>query len=459
MRNVPAALVAALCAVLLTPGCKSREKPKERPRALSLARLPVADRPEVLAELPGASVGIKSKGAPPPAAGSEFVFAERGGGVAWVAPAGERVRVVHNGKAGSEYDAVSSLAVSPDGRRYAYGARGADGTWRMVVDGVERGRFEEVGAPGFSPDGAHLVFSAKVGAEWHLVVDEVQGPGTRGRYVTYELSREGSRVAFLEAEEGAEWGRLVVADRTFERLTLVEPRVSVLLVTPDHSRLVSIAERDGAQRVLTLFLDRPEDVTRGREYESISWLGIPSESPSLAYLADRPGGRVVVLDDRDAPAPPEELVGYPMARSDGKGCGVFVAANGAVTLREFFVERGAREGTYDEAEMLTYAHEGREQHAYVARRGDRWFIVANGREGPAYDRVVTPAFSPDGRRLVYRARQDGKRFVVVADAEGKTIRQHPAYEQVFPVQFTADGKSVAYGVKDGRQLAWKVEAL
>jgi hypothetical protein len=29
---------------------------------------------------------------------------------------------------------------------------------------------------------------------------------------------------------------------------------------------------------------------------------------------------------------------------------------------------------------------------------------------------------------------------------------------VFPVQFTADGKSIAYGVKDGRQLAWKVEA-
>ena len=86
-------------------------------------------------------------------------------------------------------------------------------------------------------------------------------------------------------------------------------------------------------------------------------------------------------------------------------------------------------------------------------------MVANGQAGPAFDRAVAPRFSPDGRFLVYRARQDGKRFVVVADATGKTIRQHPAYEQVFPVQFTADGKSVAYGVKDGLRLRWIVEPL
>ena len=98
-------------------------------------------------------------------------------------------------------------------------------------------------------------------------------------------------------------------------------------------------------------------------------------------------------------------------------------------------------------------------HAYAARKGNNWFVVVNGKEGPAFDRVVTPMFSPDGSRLVYRARQDGKRFVVVADANGKVIRQHPAYEQVFPVAFTADGNSVAYGVKDGRKLIWKVDPV
>jgi Tol biopolymer transport system component len=83
----------------------------------------------------------------------------------------------------------------------------------------------------------------------------------------------------------------------------------------------------------------------------------------------------------------------------------------------------------------------------------------NGKEGPAFERVVTPVFSPDDKRLVYRARKDGKRFVVVADTGGKTIKQHPAYEQVFQTVFTADGKSIAYGVKDGKKLIWKVEKI
>ena len=68
-------------------------------------------------------------------------------------------------------------------------------------------------------------------------------------------------------------------------------------------------------------------------------------------------------------------------------------------------------------------------------------------------------FSPDGKFIVYRARKAGKRFVVVADTNGKTIRRHPSYEQVFQPVFTDDGKSVAYGVKDGNELWWKVEKM
>jgi len=60
---------------------------------------------------------------------------------------------------------------------------------------------------------------------------------------------------------------------------------------------------------------------------------------------------------------------------------------------------------------------------------------------------------------VYRARQDNKRFVVVADTNGTILKRHQGYDQVFETVFTADGKSVAYGVKDGNQIVWKVEKL
>jgi len=87
-------------------------------------------------------------------------------------------------------------------------------------------------------------------------------------------------------------------------------------------------------------------------------------------------------------------------------------------------------------------------------------IVSNGKEGPGYDRVISPQFSPDGKYLIYRARQDGKRFIVVADAAtGKVVREHSRNERVFEPTFTPDGKSVAYGAMNGKQLWWKVENL
>ena len=98
------------------------------------------------------------------------------------------------------------------------------------------------------------------------------------------------------------------------------------------------------------------------------------------------------------------------------------------------------------------------QEWWRRRGGATWFAVLDGKEGPPFDRVVTPVFSPDGRFLAYRARKDGRRFVVVADTRGGGLSVHPAYDQVFPVRFAADGKSIAYGAKDGAKAGWKVEA-
>jgi hypothetical protein len=97
--------------------------------------------------------------------------------------------------------------------------------------------------------------------------------------------------------------------------------------------------------------------------------------------------------------------------------------------------------------------------AFVAKEGPAYFVVVDGRKGPDYEMVVTPMFSPDGKKLVYRAREGGKRFVVVADAAGKEHRRLSEHEMVFATVFTADGSSIAYGVKDGNQLVWKVEKL
>jgi hypothetical protein len=208
---------------------------------------------------------------------------------------------------------------------------------------------------------------------------------------------------------------------------------------------------------LTASFDRPEVVRRGAPQEAISELVLgPGES--LAYLVERSGYRALVLDDQVESLPPSAPAGPPVVRANGLGVGMLMASARGVALNQFLPGGPQVSGDFEEAEGLVYSPDGLHA-AFAARRGSSWFIVVDGKEGPAQERVVSPAFSPGGKHLAYRARRDGARFVVVADLAGSTVRQHPAYQLLFAVRFTADGKSVAYGVKDGAVLAWKVEPL
>ena len=86
------------------------------------------------------------------------------------------------------------------------------------------------------------------------------------------------------------------------------------------------------------------------------------------------------------------------------------------------------------------------------------------KRSPAYDMAVTPVFSPDGRRIAYRARkgpmEKAKRFIVIADADtGKVIKEGPVGDEIWPPVWSADSKTAAYGARIGKELWWKVQAL
>jgi hypothetical protein len=328
----------------------------------------------------------------------------------------------------------------------------------MVLDGEEGQGFSALQAPVFSPDGAHLAYLAMSGDRWHLVVDNTVSEGTRTRYLAHQFSGDSSRIAWIDDAGDDEAGRLVVSDLAFKARTVVDAHASGLVVSRDRAALAAVSASGGKQQVLRVAFDRPGEAWRGPKSDAVSRLALSADGKSLAWLAGRGGHSVLALDGAEAPAPAGMLLGLPVIRPDRKAVGVLIAADGGTALHQAFLEGWPGEAVREEADELVYATDG-QGHAYAARRGDGWFIVADGKEGPAFDRVVSPAYSPDGKYLVYRARKDGKRFVVVADREGKVLRQHPAYEQVFPVRFLEDGRSIGYGVKDGQQLCWKVEAL
>jgi hypothetical protein len=459
-HTVPGLVLAALGALAYLAACL--DSPASAKGSQAAPTRPSAST--ILSEIP--------EGQPPPAPSHRviglhrptkdrppYTFAERGQGVTFVVERGAQVEVVHNGRPGKRYAAVGSIALSPDGRRCAYGALIGQ-QWRMVVDGQEGPPFSAVQQPVFSPDGLHLAYQAMAGERWHLVADGTTSGGTATRYDRHEFSGDGSRLVFVDDVDTNGLGRLMVSDLAFKAPTMVAVGVASFALDPARVRVAAIAGPDGQRQVLVAALDQPGRVERGPVYGAVDGLTL-GDKGAPTYVAERGGQwRMVVGEVEGLITPGEFVVFGPVPRPDGAVVSAAVASRstGQVTVRRFGREGWQVGPAYQEAEGLAWDADGH-LLAYAARKGDRWMVVVDGKEGPPLDRVVSPAFAPGGRWVVYRARQDGQRFVVLAGRDGATVRQYPPHEQVFQVHFTAGGAGLAYGTKDGRRLAWTEEGL
>jgi hypothetical protein len=463
MRTLPSVLVVGNLALLLA-GCRACQ-PSRPPRPPPPGK-PVLDRTAVLAELPEepapawapALLGPPAP-APPPDHSVEYFFSERGGGVAWAEPQpGGKVRVYHNGQPGPVFDEIVRILLSDDGLHHAYFAfTGSEP--RLIVDGKERARYPGLGALALSPDGAHVAFESASDSGAKMFVDGTLRRSGSESFLTQAFSADSSRLFVFERAD-ADSARLVVVEVASQSdpFVLVD-HVDQYKVSEDRTRMAVVSREDGGLRVLAFDTDRPRSLSRGRKYERVAALEFGDGGEPLAYYALREGQTYFVVEGEEIPLQPgEQIVGGAAGRPGRSGFGALVKKGGAVTFRQFLMDPAPQEQSYEEAFGVAYGGGGR-VHAYAARRHASWFVVVNGKEGPAMDAVRPPAVSPDGRFVVYRARRDGKRFVVVAGPDARTVREHAAYEQVHDVHFTADGRSIAYGVKDGRRLAWMVEPL
>lgn len=386
----------------------------------------------------------------------QVLFNERGRGVAYIAEKSGKSYVVYNGKAGRPYQSIGSMVISPDGLRIAYGAQVND-KWRMVADGKEEVVFDEVGEPVFSADSRHIAYGARSGDKWQIVLDNKMSAACPSYYDKPVFNNDSTKILYIENTEESGKVRLIVSDLLFQKQSVKTLRGGLIVTNGDNRRIAANDEKNGKQRVIEFSFAEPDAVKEGLLYDTISNLTFGPDNVSIAYAAVKGEDLFVILNGREELLTDGGMAAQPVVRQDLKGVAT-VMIKSRVWVHKAFYSDGIKEKEYDEAEFLSYSGDSR-LYAYAARSGENWFLVVNGKEGPAFDRVVTPLFSPDSKYIIYRARKDGKRFVVVADANGKVVSQHPAYEQVFQPVFTSDGKSIAYGVKDGQKLIWKVEKL
>jgi len=400
---------------------------------------------------------------PDPAAGEhdphQVTFNESGSAVAYVAILGGKFQVVHNLNRGKEYVAVSTIVFSPDGKRVAYPAAGSDGKWRMVIDGKEDMPFDTLLPPRFSSDSRHVAYQAKNADKWFIVVDNTPNEGTIASYIEPEFSSDSKIVAYVEAAASNDKMRLIISDLKFNKIKQIWSIGDLFSVTSKNKTRIAADNVVGTKhRIIDFRFATHDAIHEGRQYDLIEKLTVSDDGKSLAYCVVKGEKRLIVFDGREEPLPDGRLREIPVIRPDRKGVGIlFVTIDSHFFLHQSFFNRSEKGKIYNEAFNLTYSKDG--SYAYEAKTGNNWFVVVNGTEGPAFERIYSPQFSPDGKLVVYRAKMKDKRLVVVSERSGKTIRQYPSYDQVFDAKFTDDGKSVTYGVKDGNRLAWIVEKL
>ncbi|UPU36731.1 hypothetical protein M1B72_03205 [Geomonas paludis] len=365
------------------------------------------------------------------------------------------MRLVHNGKAGAPVDLIDSVGFSADGKRIAYSAM-VGKKWRMFVDGVAMVDSEQTTAPCFSPDSRHIAFGIKTATGWSMVVDGHQVRSDKAFVGNPLFSADSQKIAYVEADSGGSHPRFVICDLSLKRLYAVEGSGTEFAANSDFSRIALTREQGGAQSLVEVDFLKAVPIREGARYDAVSNPTYAGTGNNLAYYGIRGGKNYLVLNGREEALPAGNLPWAPLLSSHDEVAAAFVDGSGGFSLHRAF--QGGDDVAYEEVGDRAISNRGG-LSAYAARRGGDWFMVVNGKEGAAFDKVVSPVFSPDDSFLVYRVRKNGKRFVVVSDRTGKVLKQHEPHEMVFPPVFTADGKSVAYGVKDGAQLVWKVEKL
>jgi Tol biopolymer transport system component len=101
------------------------------------------------------------------------VFSPDGRRFAFIARKGTKAFVVVDDEEHLPYQDIGqgSLVFSPDNRHFAYGAF-SNGSWRMVVDGIEGRQVDVMDAGKFSPDSKHFAYRVKFGNNCFMIVDE-----------------------------------------------------------------------------------------------------------------------------------------------------------------------------------------------------------------------------------------------------------------------------------------------
>lgn len=282
---------------------------------------------------------------------------------------------------------------------------------RAVVNGKGGEFFDGVGTRSlqFSPDGRRVAYAANdrsTGSSWFCVIDGKRGKDFDAVGVSFAFSPDGKRFAYT--------------GRRAQQMFLVvegEPDVPIegivdhsLTFSPDSRRLAyAVAKPD---RRCYLVVDGkagpvhdniggslPPGLAPNRaSMQSVYALGsgtdilFSPDSRRIAYLAHFGKAKKVCVDDQAEDIEMDFQAGWMVFSDDSKR----LAYGGRRGNKFFLVVDGKKGADYDALGYFGFSHDGK-HIAFIAKKGDKIVIVVDGQERAEYDAVPAgPVFRSDG---------------------------------------------------------------
>lgn len=405
---------------------------------------------------------------------------------------------------GPAYESVSFLVASHDSRRFAFGGKKGGGK-HLVLDNKElTSLYHEEVAPGaFTPDGRFIAVEAGGLREkkWFIVVfdgekevyrspvypDTFRQPvfSPDGRLLVFELGDDKRKIENKNKKRTVFFLE-VSARKIIKKHLYTGYQIGSFSFSSDSSRVIYDIQKEGKNYLVLHDFALNEERTVELPHTVARQAILSPDGKKITYVAAKEGKYFLVVNSWESPV--RGKVGTTRNREYGPYDGIRQPVFGldsmvaCLVLKEgkWRIVVGGKEGAnYDGVGDSTVFSPDAAKIAYPANKGGhhdergliggKWVMVVSPagkpaavKEGPAYDMVVTPVFSPDGKYIAFRARtgtmSEAKRFLVIADAKtGKVIKKGPACDEVWPPVWSADSKAAAYGVRVGRELWWKVE--
>jgi Tol biopolymer transport system component len=311
---------------------------------------------------------------------SNVMFSADGKRWAHAAQTGEKQFFVIDGEENKSYDKVAAFAFSQDSRRVAYTVMQDKKVW-IIVDGQQVGPAEDISAPYFSPDGNRLIYTMVRDKRSTIVVDGKDGSTYDHIYAaTIRFSPDSKRLAFIAKNKADEKGLLILNIDGLETSGYDNIVSESFMFSPDSKRTAFQAARfkERGHKVVMVV-----DGVAGQEYDEIRQAQFSPDGKSMVYLARRDNRVVVVVNG-------QETAGYDAAAElKFSPEGNRLAYVGQTGTKSFLVVDGAKQQEFDVlfADTVAWSPDGK-HFGYLARRGERPVVIVDQTEGPSFDHIM-----------------------------------------------------------------------